>query len=113
MRTVKKQSITRGFIQALLLALLLNLSGHTFLHLTDAAVDTGEPQLTAHEEPRGLAAPQHQCSVCQDHQQLTLDVPATATVLLAVPLQLAKQRADFVFVAPSRHHISDRAPPRS
>ncbi|MFN7931044.1 MAG: hypothetical protein U0Y68_24575 [Blastocatellia bacterium] len=113
MSTVKKQCRTRGVIQALLLALLLNLSGHTFLHLSDASLETGEPQYTAHEEPRGLAAPAHQCSVCQDHQQRLLDTPTTAAMVVAAATSLTKQPTAVVPVVPSRQTVADRAPPRA
>lgn len=110
---MKRQCRTRGFIQALLLALLLNLSGHTFLHLADSALDAGETHFTSHEEPRNNSAPQHQCSVCQDHQQLTLDFPATTASFVAAPTWLATQHDELILVAPIRTNSADRAPPRS
>jgi hypothetical protein len=113
MNTPKHFNRTRGFINALLLALLLNLSGHLFLHLGDVVLDAEETQWAAHQEPTKTTAPQHQCSVCQDHQQLALDTPSTASVVLEAVPQSTNRNTEVLPVAPSFQRPSDRAPPRS
>ena len=113
MKIPKTFNRTRGFINALLLALLLNLSGHLFLHLGDAVLEAEETHWTAHQEPTKTSAPQHQCSVCQDHQQLALDTPSTASVVLEALPQSTTRNSAFPPVAPSFQRQSDRAPPRS
>jgi hypothetical protein len=113
MNTPKHFNRTRGFINALLLALLLNLSGHLFLHLGDAVVEAEETHWTAHQEPDKTTTPQHQCSVCQDHQQLALDTPSSASVVIEAAPSNTIRNAEFPSIAPSFQRPSDRAPPRS
>jgi hypothetical protein len=113
MKIPKKLNQTRGFINALLLALLLNLSGHLFLHLGDAVLEAEETHWTVHQESSKTTAPQHQCSVCQDHQQLALDAPSTASVVLEAVPQSTNRNPEFPRVAPSFQRPSDRAPPRN
>lgn len=113
MKIPKKLNQTRGFITALLLALLLNLSGHMFLHLGDAVLEAEETHWTAQHEPTKTTAAPHQCSICQDHQQLALDTPATASVTLEAVAQNPNRNLELLPVAPSFRRPSDRAPPRS
>ena len=113
MKTPKNFNRTRGFINALLLALLLNLSGHLFLHLGDAVLEAEETHWSTHQEPTKTSTPQHQCSICQDHQQLALDTPSTASVVLEAVPQSTTRNSAFLSVAPSFQRPSDRAPPRS
>lgn len=62
-----------AFTKALLLVVLMNLSGHMFLHLGDANIEHDGAHISAHSEQKSIAAPAHQCSVCQDHQTLSLE----------------------------------------
>ena len=110
---LKKQGIAQCFIQALLLSLLLNLSGHMFLHLSDAVLDVGETHFTSHEESRSTSAPQHQCSFCQDSQQLVFDSPPTASVYFETKTLLTNPRTEAILAAPSFQNLSNRAPPLS
>ncbi|HEX4946299.1 MAG TPA: hypothetical protein VFZ34_06540 [Blastocatellia bacterium] len=112
MKIPNKLIQARGFINALLLALLLNLSGHVFLHLGDAVLETAETHWSGEQEPTKTTAPQHQCSVCQDHQQLALDTPATASFVLEAVPHSAHHQTEFPLVAPAFQRPSDRAPPR-
>lgn len=113
MKTPNNQHRARGFIHALLLAVLLNLSGHMFLHLGDAVLEAEGTHFTTHEAPSKGNAPPHQCSVCQDHQQLALDAPATAAYFLAACLTTPPRHHHFPPVATPLASPSDRAPPRS
>lgn len=113
MKTPNNQHRARGFIHALLLAVLLNLSGHMFLHLGDAVLAAEDTHFTTHEAPSDVNAPPHQCSVCQDHQQLTLDFPANASYFLEAQLPPLPCRNNFPPVATTLASPSDRAPPRS
>lgn len=104
---------TQGFINALLLALLLNLSGHMFLHLGDAVVDAEETHWTAEQEPTKTTAPAHHCAVCQDHQHLALDAPAMASYLVEATTTNTTRQAETRLVIPSFQRPSGRAPPRN
>ena len=97
----------------LLLALLLNLSGHMFLHLGDAVLEAEATHFTSHEEQPNFFAPQHQCSVCQDHQQLALDSPATASYFVEAPNLTTNRSNEFPSASLSFQRPSDRAPPRN
>lgn len=100
-------------MQALILALLLNLSGHIFLHLGDAPLHNEEAGLASPHAPLGSSPAQHQCSLCQDHQLLTLDVPTAGAILVegqprVVPA-IAASVYDFQLLSLSH----SRAPPRN
>jgi len=113
MNLLKNKTIAQGFIQALLLALLLNMSGHVFLHLGDAVSAGDETHLTSHQESKTASAPQHQCSVCQDHQHLSLESqPLTALVLAVSPIVPSRQSAAAPSFLPA-HFKPTRAPPLS
>ncbi len=112
MTVQKSKTMTRAFIQALLLALLLNLSGHMFLHLGDAVSAGDETHLASQQESKSPAAPQDPCSICQDHQHLSLESQAVAAVTLAAKAILPARQND---VPPSflpAHFKPTRAPPR-
>lgn len=112
MNLPKNKLIAQGFMQALMLALLLNLSGHMFLHLGDAVSAGDEAHVTSQQESKTAAALQHQCSVCQDHQHLSLESPAAAPLTLAVDTVFPARQND---VTPSflpAHFKPTRAPPR-
>ena len=113
MSELKKQGIARCFIQALLLSLLLNLSGHMFIHLSDTVLDADETHFTSHKEPRSTGPSQHQCSVCQDFQQLAFDSPPPTSVYFETETLLANQRTESILAAPSFQSLSNRAPPCS
>ncbi|MBS1809557.1 MAG: hypothetical protein JST84_15465 [Acidobacteria bacterium] len=109
---MKNLGTMRRFTQALLLALLLNLSGHMFLHLSDAPLEADETHFTSHKESENYSAPQHQCSICQDQQQLALDSPSSTAYFIEVQNITPKRStlltpASIVFT-----NQSDRAPPR-
>ncbi len=78
MPTQKKSTLRLA--QALILAVLLNLSGHMFLHLSDASIEHEGVHIGAHSEQKSIAAPAHQCSVCQDHQSLTIENALPQTI---------------------------------
>ncbi len=96
-----------------MLALLLNLSGHIFLHLGDTPLhDEGTLLAAPHDQP-GSSPAQHQCSICQDHQLLALDVPATDAIVVEgrsrVEIPTAASVYDFQLLSLSH----SRAPPRN
>jgi hypothetical protein len=108
----KNKPLTRGLMPALLLALLLHVSGHIFLHLGDDTLAGDETHLTSHQESRTASAPQHQCSVCQDHQHLSLESSSLAAITLAVnPTSPARQNEALPSFLPA-HFKPTRAPPR-
>jgi hypothetical protein len=113
MRTRKKQRTAPGLVMALLLALLLNLSGHMFLHLGDAVLEANDAHLSAPEEKSTSPASQHTCSICQNHQQLALDSPATTSYFLETFTLTANRGIESVVASPSFQRPSDRAPPRN
>jgi hypothetical protein len=113
MNLQKNKMMGQRFIQALLLALLLNVSGHVFLHLGDSLWPAEALHLAAtHEEKSSLPA-QHFCSVCQDHQQLSLDTPALASIFTEAAPLLPTRRDDASPSSPAVHFKPTRAPPRS
>ena len=103
----------RWLRQILLLALLLNLSGHFFFHLGDAPLHDEAIHFSSHSEQSGKAPLSHQCSVCQDHQTLALDIPSSASepVEFTQINFLRAEEAGYDFQA--RQLRASRAPPRS
>ena len=84
-----------------------------FLHLSDAALDADETHFTSHEEPRSTPAPQHQCSVCQDHQHLVLDVSAASDTVVEGRPQVVATTAALVYDFQPLALAPSRAPPRN
>jgi hypothetical protein len=112
MKTLQQKLPTPGLIQALILVVLLNLSGHLFLHLGDALLEAEETHLSAPHEAKTVTPPQHFCSVCQDHQHLALDTPSLAS---STPEAVALTPTRFDDLVPSSRAFSfkpTRAPPR-
>ena len=106
------KSKRQGFVAALLLALLLNLSGHVFLHLSDAMAAGDEAHLAAPHEAKNNAAPQHACAVCQDHQHLSLESqPVASLTQVKRPSRPMRQNAVLPSFQPA-HFKPSRAPPR-
>lgn len=113
MRTLQKKLTALGLIQALMLAVLINLSGHIFLHLGDSLLEVEATHLAAKQEEKGFSSAQHICSVCQDHQHLSLDVPSNFATpsesLTCVPTQVELTTHS----ATSYGYKPTRAPPRN
>ena len=80
MHKLLSKKFVPAFTQALLLVVLMNLSGHMFLHLGDANIEHEGSHISAHSEQKTISAPLHQCSACKDHQTLSLENTATATI---------------------------------
>ncbi len=112
MNLQKNKLMVRSLMPALLLALLLHVSGHVFLHLGDAVSAGDETHLTSHQESRTASAPQHQCSVCQDHQHLSLDSAPRAAVTRAAILTVPPRQNDALPSFLPAHFKPTRAPPR-
>lgn len=100
------------FVATLLLALLLNLSGHVFLHLGDAMTAGDEAHISAHHEAKNTAAPQHACAVCQDHQHLSLASQPIASFTQEARLSLPARQMDVLPTFQPAHFKPSRAPPR-
>lgn len=112
MSNMKNLGTMRRFTQALLLALLLNLSGHMFLHLSDATPEADETHFTSHQESEKFSAPPHQCSICQDQQQLALDSPSSNSYFIETPIISQNRNSLSAPASPVFTNLSDRAPPR-
>ena len=102
------------FVSVLMLAILMSLTGHVFLHLADEPFSAeATQQLSAHHEESATQTQSHQCSICLDHQALTLDLPVHLTVLFfADPVKVPANVASN-YGANNFFFTSDRAPPRS
>lgn len=112
MKLAKRKTNLQRFAHALLLALLLNFSGHIFLHLGDVPLHDEEAlRAASHDQPSSAPA-QHQCSFCQDQQLLTLDVPATEAVAVAGQSRLVTTTATSVYDFQLLALSPSRAPPR-
>ncbi len=66
------------FATVLVLAILSSLTGHIFLHLADEPFhQESSHQISAHHEDAAAQNQNHQCSICLDHQALSLDLPVS------------------------------------
>jgi hypothetical protein len=110
--TQTNKTLTRGLMPALLLALLLHVSGHIFLHLSDSTLAGDESHLTSHQESRTASAPQHQCSVCQDQQHLSLESSSLAVIPLVITPTVPTRQNDALPSFLPAHFKPTRAPPR-
>ncbi len=114
MRQFRKTIQSKIFVPVLVLAILMSLTGHVFLHLADAPFDHETThQISAHHEDSAAQNQSHQCSVCQDHQALSLDLPVSKVVLIAAAPVLTSPTVDSHYQAGNLRFTSDRAPPRS
>lgn len=105
---------TKIFVSVLTFAILMSLTGHVFLHLADEpfSAETTQ-QLSAHHEEPVAQTQSHQCSICLDHQALTLDLPFhSAALIFAAPVKAPVNVASN-YEANKFFFTSGRAPPRS
>ncbi len=100
-------------MHALLVVLLLNLSGHVFLHLGDAVSVGDETHVSSHQESKTASTPQHPCAVCQDHQHLSLESQPVAALIYTASTAFPLREHDATPSFLPAHFKPTRAPPRS
>ena len=99
-------------MHALLVVLLLNLSGHVFLHLGDAVSAGDETHISSQQESKTASTPQHQCFICQDHQHLSLESQPVAALIGAASTVFPPREHDATPSFLPAHFKPTRAPPR-
>ena len=114
MTQFKKIIKSKIFVPVLVLAILMSLTGHVFLHLADEPFHhEATHQVSAHHEDSAAQNQSHQCSICLDHQALSLDLPARAFELNFSAPVVISQTVAANYHANRLLFTSDRAPPRS
>jgi hypothetical protein len=114
MTQFRKTIKSKIFAPVLVLAILMSLTGHVFLHLADEPFQhEASHQVSAHHEDSAAQNQSHQCSICLDHQALSLDLPARVFELFfSAPVSIP-QTVAANYQANRLLFTADRAPPRS
>ena len=109
---IRNNNLVAAAARLLVMVVLLNVSGHIFFHLADpVAGNTGPSASATHESQHGVLYSPEKCAVCQDAQNLVIEVASVASLLPEKRVQSGKG-----FGIP-RHHgqielaISPRGPP--
>lgn len=113
MKKFRKTIQSKILAPVLVLAILMSLTGHVFLHLADEPFQHETThQVSAHHEDSAPQNQTHQCSICLDHQALSLDLPAHVFELNFSAPVLIPQTVAANYQANRLLFTSDRAPPR-